>query len=391
MVRYTRETWIEEAEKKYPKKFSYDNTVYIDSYHKVKVKCLKHNNEFEVSPISFIRSSCEFCPKCKMDINITQLEFLSKAKYNFPFLDFSKSKYINNNSNVIVICPEHGKFSIQAIDILNGKGLICPKCISGESFDYVKYYTNNNDKGNELSTFYKLKVTYKYSGIEFIKIGISSEMSYEKYDDDRYDDFYFEIIDEVNVTNLEAAKLKYEYNSTHNRFFLPKDIWFGGRGDLYEMDGYHQLISTQVKFVRDSLLEKQNGKCPLCERDVYIPTLDHYHGKKQHGTGLVRGVICNTCNRMTGVVENNFIRNGIDYSDAPQFLRNLADYVESKRERYIHPTERSKIPKLMKSSYNKLVKVVGQKQKIPPYTGKFTKQIDKLFEKYNLTPEFQKK
>lgn len=395
MVKYTNETWIEEAEKKYPGRFGYDETKYIDSYHKVKIKCLEHNEVFEVPPISLIRSSSSgnFCPECKVNAKVTQDEFLKRAKDRFPLFDFSKSKYENYRSNVTIICPFHGEFSKQARRVLHGQDEICPECIreNSHSFDLVGFYTNNPDKGNEPGVFYKIKVTHKLSKIEFLKIGFTSRTTYQRYDELKYSDFDFEVLDEVHTTNIEAAKLesKYKEENKHKRFFLPKNIIFVGKSELYEMDGYYQLLSSQVKFIRDCLLEKQRGKCPLCGRAVEMPTLDHYHGKKQFGSGLVRGVICNTCNRMTGVVENNLIRNGIDYSDAPQFLRCLSDYLENKRERYIHPTEKIKNPKLMKSSYNKLVKAIGGKQKVPGYNGKLTKQLEKLYEKYGITPEFQ--
>src|SRR5690606_36333007 len=122
--------------------------------------------------------------------------------------------------------------------------------------------------------------------------------------------------------------------------------------------------------------------------EVVLHTLDHYDSKKQYGSGLVRGVLCNTCNRITGVVENNLARNSIDYSDAPRVLRNLADYLLNSRTKYIHPSEKPKAPKLKKSSYNKLIKAINGKQKVPPYSGRFTKKIELLFVKYDVEPTF---
>jgi hypothetical protein len=395
MVRRTTEEWIAFAEKKYPNRFGYEKTKYIDSYHKVSIRCLEHDEVFLADPVSFLRSSSSgnFCPICKTNTKLTIDEFFERASERFPILDFSKSEYTNYRSNVVVSCPDHGDFTKQAILVLNGQEDICPGCIkekdSQRSFDLVKFYTENPDIGAEPGTFYKLKITHKPTKIQFIKIGFTSKTSRQRYERD-YDDFDLEVLNEVHTTNLEAAKLELEFKkeNKHKRFYLPKYIRFAGRNELYELDGYHQLLSSQVKFIRDSLLVKQNGKCPLCCRYVDMPTLDHYHSKRQEGSGLVRGVLCNTCNRMTGVVENNLARNCIEYSDAPQFLRYLADYIEHKRECYIHPTEKTKSPKLMKSSYNKLVKAVNGKQKVPAYTGKFTKGIEKLFEKYGVEPQF---
>lgn len=391
--KYTHQQWISLAEARYPGQFDYSQTKYVDSYHKVIIRCKKHDCLFSAGPSRFLTTSINSCPECNGN-RLNADDFLSRAKKRHPLLDFSKTKYRTYLDDVVVSCSEHGEFLKQAKCLVRGQEKVCPGCIKSEqeeAVNRVAYYTTRPEKGSDSGTFYKLKVTHKPSGILFIKVGITSITPYKRYKDKRYLDFEFEVLDEVHTTNLKSAILERDYKreNKHKRFYLPRDIWFAGRTELYELDGYYQLFYSQVKFIRDSLLEKQNGKCPLCSRDVVMPTLDHYHSKRHYGSGLVRGVLCNTCNRITGVIENNLVRNSIDFSDAPDFLRQLADYLLNKRENYIHPTEKLKAPKLMKSSYNKLVKAVAGKQKVPKYTGKFTKQIQKLYEKYGVEPVLQ--
>ena len=396
MAKYTNESWVATAEKKFPGRFDYSRTNYIDSYHKVLVRCKEHNVEFLADPISFIRTTSHgnVCPECRINEKLTHDEFILAASKQHPLLDFSKSKFVNIRTDVVVVCPDHGEFTKQARRVLWGQYNVCPKCIEEEkqmlSFDLVKKYTENKELGDQPGIFYKIKVTYKPAGISFIKVGFTSLTSFQRYKDTRYDCFDFEIIDEIHTTNLDAAKLEREYKKANKskRFYLPKDVWFNGRFELYELDGYYQILASQVKFIRDSLLAKQKGKCPICNRDVEMPTLDHYHSRKHYGSGLVRGVLCNTCNRIAGVIENNLARNNIDYSDAPDVLRALGDYIQNKREIYIHPSEKPKSPKLIKSSYNKLVKAVAGKQKVPKYTKKLTKELEKLYEKYDVEPVF---
>lgn len=389
--KYSHNQWIALAEERHPGRFDYSQTLYTDSYHKVLIRCKEHGCFFEVDPSRFLTTQINSCPECNGN-RLTEEEFLSRAKKRHPFLDFSKAKYKTYLDNIVVICPEHGEFSKQAKRILSGQENICPGCIKEiqeQAVDRYSYYLKS-EKGSEPGIFYKLKVTHKQSNLEFIKIGITSTYIVDRYKDKRYSDFEFEVLDEVHTTNLEASLLEREYKKTNkeNRFYLPKDVWFGGRTELYEFDGYHQLLHSQVQFIRNAILEKQGGICPLCENEVSLPTLDHYHSKKQYGSGLVRGVICNTCNRITGVIENNLLRNNIAYSDAPKILRNLADYLLNSRTKYIHPSEKPKSPKLMKSSYNKLVKTVGGKQKVPPYTGRLSQKLELLFLKYEVEPVF---
>ena len=67
----------------------------------------------------------------------------------------------------------------------------------------------------------------------------------------------------------------------------------------------------------DAMLAEQGGACKICggkpsDRRLMV---DH-----DHETGLVRGLLCNNCNRSAGLVH-----------DRPELLRALADYIESAR------------------------------------------------------------
>lgn len=60
------------------------------------------------------------------------------------------------------------------------------------------------------------------------------------------------------------------------------------------------------------MIEKQNGKCAICEEQMSRQCFDH-----DHITNKLRGILCNACN--TGV---GFFR------DNPNFLKNAANYLE---------------------------------------------------------------
>ena len=62
---------------------------------------------------------------------LTKDEFIRKAKeLHGNKYDYSKVEYVNYNTKVIVICPEHGEFSILPYKHINAKqrGNKCPKC-----------------------------------------------------------------------------------------------------------------------------------------------------------------------------------------------------------------------------------------------------------------------
>lgn len=159
-----------------------------------------------------------------------------------------------------------------------------------------------------------------------------------------------------------------------------------------------QLKSNDVKIVRERWHKEQNYICPLLNKYVELSdvTLDHQHKLKselpdESGKGLCRGAIHFQANSFEGKVMNSYKRLGLNkFIDLPSLLRNLANYLENNKihtdEKYIHPSEKIKSPKLKKSSYNKLKKVC--KTKMPEYTGNYTKKLKELFEKYEIDPDF---
>ena len=159
-----------------------------------------------------------------------------------------------------------------------------------------------------------------------------------------------------------------------------------------------QLQSKDVKFLRQKLLNQCDGICPICKKANEAPCLDHHHIKKIGGTGLVRGVICRSCNVFLAKMENNSKRYGVQPEELPTMLRSFAKYLEQDPLPYMHPSEKPKEPILKKASYNKLKKVYNGRAKFPVYrvtphgkpAQKMTVKLKKLFNFYDITPEFYK-
>ena len=158
-----------------------------------------------------------------------------------------------------------------------------------------------------------------------------------------------------------------------------------------------QLLSKEIPSLRAHLLKKQNGLCLICGKRIEDgeAVLDHHHQKKIGGTGLIRGTLCRTCNVFLAKSENNCNRYKIQPDELPRVLRNMADYLEKKQLPYIHPSEKPKKQILKKSSYNKLKKAYTGNIKFPVYrtrkgknTQGMTKPLQKLFDEYDIVPEF---
>lgn len=162
-----------------------------------------------------------------------------------------------------------------------------------------------------------------------------------------------------------------------------------------------QLKQKDLKPIKEKWWNENNQECPIMKLKYSLDEMvvDHQHKLKSElpdetGKGICRGAIYRFANALEGKITNNFKRMGLDkYIDLPTFLRNLADYLEENKINsdimFIHPTEEPKKPKLTKTSFNKLCKAIkldGKQE--PKYSQNLTKQLQKLFEKYEIIPEF---
>ena len=121
--------FIEKAFEKHGEKYEYTNVNYKDYSTKVEIYCPIHGI-FKQSPVS--HCSGKGCPKCGREIvenarRSNTEEFIQKAKaVHDDKYDYSKINYINNSTNITIICKEHGEFKQAPHNHLRGKG--CWKC-----------------------------------------------------------------------------------------------------------------------------------------------------------------------------------------------------------------------------------------------------------------------
>jgi len=163
-----------------------------------------------------------------------------------------------------------------------------------------------------------------------------------------------------------------------------------------EEEGTFQMKGKHVPILREILLGIQDGICPICSKHIDDPVLDHHHTKRIGGTGLIRGILCRTCNSFISKPENSCKRYKISMEELPNTLRACAIYFENEDLPFIHPSEAPKIPILKKASYNKLSKAYNGRGKFPPYrtnpkgkpAQKMTVKLQSLFDEYSIEPEF---
>lgn len=129
--RMTNDEFINKSKEIHGDKYDYSKTEYgKNSNDKVKIICSIHG-EFLQAPNHHLQK--RGCPKCRYE-NIkhkltsnTEL-FIEKSKkiYGDKY-DYSKTKYISSNTNVIITCKEHGEFYIRPNNHINSNQS-CQKC-----------------------------------------------------------------------------------------------------------------------------------------------------------------------------------------------------------------------------------------------------------------------
>jgi hypothetical protein len=136
-------------------RYDYSLVEYVSTKNKVKIICPEHG-VFEQTPEKHI-SRKQGCPRCSVNYKISPEEFIEKSKnIHGDKYDYSLCNYKNANSNVTIICKEHGNF--EQFAKLHMSGSNCPKCFGRDK--------DNNDVITALKQVHGDK--YDYSMVEYV-------------------------------------------------------------------------------------------------------------------------------------------------------------------------------------------------------------------------------
>ena len=156
----TKEEFIKKAREVHGDKYSYSKVEYVNSATKVCIICPEHG-EFWQTPNNHL--SGNGCSKCNGLYVPTTEEWITSAReVHGDKYDYSKVEYVNANTKVCIICPEHGEFWQRPYPHTDGSG--CPKCANdanGERCRSSKYDFINKSRevhGNE----------YDYTKVKYV-------------------------------------------------------------------------------------------------------------------------------------------------------------------------------------------------------------------------------
>ena len=292
MILHTDKTqlFISKANKIHKNRYDYSKVNYINAKTKVTIICSEHG-EFQQTPSNHL--SNYNCQKCAKNFQLDTNSYIEKAKviHNDKY-DYSKVEYVNTDTQIIIICREHGEF-IQIPDFHINRKCGCPKCsnnvklnilefiekaekIHGNKYDYSKVeYVNN---------YTSVIIICKKHGeflqkpfVHLLQHGCPSCINKTEYK-------FYEKIKEIYPT----IKRQYKVEWCKNKQRLPFDFAIEELKIIIELDGEQHFTQvsnwtspeTQIendKYKTDCANQNGFSVIRLLQDDVYNDKFDWFN------------------------------------------------------------------------------------------------------------------
>jgi very-short-patch-repair endonuclease len=265
------ELFISKANKIHKNRYDYSKVNYINAKTKVTIICREHG-EFYQTPSNHL---CNYnCQKCAKNYKLDTHSFIEKAKgiHNDKY-DYSKVNYINADTQITIICKEHGEFT-QIPDFHINRKCGCPKCsnnvkldlsefieksnkIHCNKYDYSKVEYNNNR--NHIIII--CKKHGEFSQIPFLhllKHGCPNCINKTEYK-------FYEKIKEIYPT----IKRQYKVEWCKNKLCLPFDFAIEELKIIIELDGEQHFTQVSNWTSPETQIEKDKFKTDCANQNGF--------------------------------------------------------------------------------------------------------------------------
>lgn len=226
----SKNTILNKFKKAHGNKYKYPNIKFNTIRDKIEIICPTHGSFWQTID-SHIHS--HGCPSCSNVKPHTKESFISKtSKIHNNKYDYSLVNYINNNTKIDIICPEHGIFSQTPRGHLTYG---CPEC-------HIRGYSKNKwvtiAEKNKNSYLYIIRC---YNNNEnFIKIGISSRALDLRFSSSQLPYNYEPIITFSNPPDMTWDFEKKLHNECKYYKYIPK-IKFNGMYECFTIDVLNEI------------------------------------------------------------------------------------------------------------------------------------------------------
>jgi hypothetical protein len=148
--------FIKKSRNTHGNKYDYSLVEYIDSKTKIEIICKEHGVFKQLPSKHLYGNGCPICSTNDRKISLTKTaeEFILDSKLTHgEKYDYSLVEYINSQTKVKIICPEHGVFEQLPYDHISNHGCImCTSSVSGMEKEINNFLFENNIKTITSST-----------------------------------------------------------------------------------------------------------------------------------------------------------------------------------------------------------------------------------------------
>jgi very-short-patch-repair endonuclease len=265
------ELFIAKANKIHKNRYNYSKVNYINAKTKITIICREHG-EFYQTPSNHLSNFN--CQKCAKNFKLDTDSFIEKAKsIHKNKYDYSKVNYINTDTQIIIICKEHGEFT-QIPDFHINRKCGCPKCSNNVKLDIsefiekaTKIHGNKYDysKVIYLNNYTSIIIICKKHGeflqkpfVHLLSHGCPSCINKTEYK-------FYEKIKEFYPT----IKRQYKVEWCKNKFCLPYDFAIEELKIIVELDGEQHFTQVSNWTSPETQIEKDKFKTDCANQNNY--------------------------------------------------------------------------------------------------------------------------
>lgn len=272
--RKTTEQFISEALEIHKSFYSYEKSIYTGRANKVIITCPIHG-DFEQRAGDHL--SGHGCSKCKNNklkqIKDSRDEFIEKAKrVHGNKYDYSKANYIDSQTKVCIICPEHGEFWQRPYSHIAGHGcsfcyndskvlsqeefLKLAKLVHGDRYDY--------SKSVYINTKTPVEIICPIHGIfwQTPNVHLSNKSGCPKCSISKGEEFIMNLLNNNNIKFTYNYKIDIDSNINHYGYALI-DFYLPDYNLFIEYNGEQHYIAKEY-FGGELQLQRQKS------RDEYV-------------------------------------------------------------------------------------------------------------------------
>lgn len=251
MKKLTTEDFINKAKLIHGNKYDYSKVEYINSKTNVIIICPIHG-EFGQNPQSHYNGSeCPICSKFTKvksrlgDINKIKQSFIDKSniihnnKYNYDNVE-----YINSQTKVLIICPEHGEFWQTPNDHSQGHG--CAMCVN-----LKKRKDISQNQQIDLSEYIIQNPIELYGSSEIIG---SVYMFVNKTNNKKYIG--------KTISKISSRFSAHENKSKNSDYYFYKAI------RKYSWEGFDKYVIFQTNVLTNNKVNKSLLNSIICDKEI---------------------------------------------------------------------------------------------------------------------------